>query len=163
MGEIILETPVAGITQRGLKLFLARAQRAVRLRGEVNVLLASSARLRRLNRDFRAKDAVTDVLSFPASAGNGIAGDIAISAPLARRQARSLSHSPAQEVKLLLLHGLLHLAGYDHERDQGQMARRELRLRRRLNLPVGLIERSRTSPHPPHDSRRRAARPRSTS
>jgi probable rRNA maturation factor len=92
-----------------------------------------------LNRRFRRKDRATDVLSFAGQ--NGAAGDIAISAETAARNARRLGHSTAAELKVLILHGALHLAGYDHEHDRGQMARREQRLRRQFRLPTGLIER----------------------
>jgi probable rRNA maturation factor len=94
-----------------------------------------------LNRAFRRHDAPTDVLSFPAETA-GYAGDIAISLDTARRQARARRHSLDQEIRILLLHGLLHLAGYDHETDDGAMRRREHVLRRELGLPPGLIERA---------------------
>lgn len=127
-----------------LARFLREAQAAVRLRGTVSVLLTSDAGIRRLNRQFRGKDKVTDVLSFPAGgpAAGEIAGDLAISVPTARRQGVAQGHSLRTEIKILILHGLLHLAGYDHETDDGAMARRELRLRARLGLPQGLIERA---------------------
>jgi probable rRNA maturation factor len=112
------------------------------------VLLASDETIRSLNRRFRGKNKATDVLSFPADTGTPgpeeIAGDLAISVPTARRQAAEQGHSLSTEIKVLLLHGLLHLAGYDHEADAGQMARRERLLRGRLGLPQGLIERSAT-------------------
>ena len=73
------------------------------------------------------------------------AGEIAISADIACQNALRYGHSPAQEIKVLALHGILHLAGYDHERDNGQMAREEARLRRALGLPSTLIERARES------------------
>lgn len=141
-------------TARTLARFLAEAQRAVRLRGRVSVLLTTDASIRRLNREFRGKDKATDVLSFPADpipglkAAEQIAGDLALSVPTARRQAVAQGHPLATELKVLLLHGLLHLAGYDHETDEGQMARRERQLRARLGLPQGLIERvERTAKH----------------
>jgi probable rRNA maturation factor len=123
--------------------FVARARRAARLRRTVNVLVTSSQELRSLNRRFRGKNHPTDVLSFPAvgAAVNGFAGDVAISAEIAAKSALQLGHSTAEEVKILVIHGVLHLAGYDHERDNGEMARKENRLRRSLGLPVGLIER----------------------
>jgi probable rRNA maturation factor len=131
---------------RTLARFLAEAQQAVKLRGEVNVLLASDATIRRLNRQFRGINKTTDVLSFPAEAliqtREKIAGDLAISVPTARKQGIEQGHSLAIELKVLILHGLLHLAGYDHETDKGEMARREQKLRAKLKLPLGLIERS---------------------
>jgi probable rRNA maturation factor len=109
------------------------------------VLLTSDAAIRRLNRQFRGKNKATDVLSFPADGlapgSEKIAGDLAISVPTAQRQAVAQGHALGVEIKILILHGLLHLAGYDHESDSGQMARRERLLRGRLGLPQGLIER----------------------
>lgn len=123
-------------------MFVGRAGRAAGLRGEVNVLVTSSQELRTLNNSFRGKDKATDVLSFPAGSGNGLAGDIAISAQIAVQNAKQLGHSAADEIKILALHGVLHLAGYDHEREDGEMERKEARLRKTFGLPVGLIERS---------------------
>jgi len=133
---------------RTLGGFLREAQAAVRLRGEVSVLLTTDRAIRRLNRQYRGKDESTDVLSFPAQEllqnqkKEKIAGDMAISAETARRQGAACGHSINAELKILILHGLLHLAGYDHESDAGRMARRELALRARLGLPQGLIERA---------------------
>jgi probable rRNA maturation factor len=123
---------------------LNEAQDAVRLKGEVTVLLTTNAAIRKLNRRFRGKNKSTDVLSFPAEGvgAEEIAGDLAISVPTALRQAAEQSHSLSTEIKVLILHGLLHLAGGDHETDSGQMARRERLLRGRLGLPQGLIERA---------------------
>ncbi len=141
----------AGLGKAAVARFLARARAAVGLTGEVHVLLAGDATLRRLNRQFRDKDAATDVLSFPAGASavffageKELAGDLAISLETAARQAKRFGHTPADEVRVLLLHGLLHLAGFDHERDQGEMAARERELRGKLGLPGGLIERAGT-------------------
>jgi probable rRNA maturation factor len=138
--------------------FLGQAQAAVRLRGQVTVLLTSDEMLRSLNRRFRGKNKATDVLSFPAEATPGaeeIAGDLAISVPTAMRQAAEQGHTLSTEIKVLILHGLLHLAGYDHEDDAGEMERRERSLRTRLRLPEGLIERVATP-------KRRAAAPKRT-
>lgn len=129
---------------RSLNSFLRQAQTAVRLRGQVSVLLTSDAAIRKLNRQFRGKNKATDVLSFPAEAlgPEKVAGDLAISVPTALRQATACGHALGTELKVLILHGLLHLAGYDHETDNGEMAKRERLLRKRLRLPVGLIERA---------------------
>jgi probable rRNA maturation factor len=129
---------------RTLARFLNEAQSAVRLKGEVTVLLTTDPAIRKLNRQFRGKDKATDVLSFPADGvgAEEIAGDLAISVPTALRQAVEQGHSLSTEIKVLTLHGLLHLAGYDHESDAGQMARRERLLRARLGLSKGLIERA---------------------
>jgi probable rRNA maturation factor len=137
---VILRSKVRGVSARALGRFAARAQRAAGVRGEVNVLITSSAHLRRLNRRFRGKDKATDVLSFPTA--DGTAGDIAVSAELGVSNARRLGHGAADEFRILILHGLLHLAGYDHETDSGQMERKEARLRRVLGLPAALIERA---------------------
>ncbi len=130
-------------TPRTFTRFLAVAQAAVRLRGQVTVLLTTDDAIRSLNRRFRGKNKPTDVLSFPAAPGpEKIAGDLAISVPTALCQAVEQGHSLSTEIKVLILHGLLHLAGLDHEADTGQMARRERLLRARLRLPQGLIERA---------------------
>jgi probable rRNA maturation factor len=140
---IILQKSVPGLSQAALSKFVRRARGAIQLRGAVNVLVTSSREMRTLNRSFRGKHQPTDVLSFPPARGLvNFAGDIAISAEIAAQNARRLGHSAVEEVEILALHGLLHLAGYDHERDSGEMARKEQRLRRILRLPVGLMERS---------------------
>ena len=116
---------------------------AVGLRGEVDVLLADDRTLRRLNRDFRGKDKATDVLSFPAAEemADAFAGDLAISLDTAKRQAKEQGHTLRDEVRVLLLHGLLHLSGMDHETDRGEMAAREGELRTQLRMRSGLIAR----------------------
>jgi probable rRNA maturation factor len=126
----------------GLAGWLARVAPAS-ARGDATVAFASDARVRALNRTFRGKDYATDVLSFPADEP-GVLGDIVIATGVARRQAREAGHGFAAEARVLALHGLLHLLGYDHETDRGAMARFEARLRRRGGLREGLIERTRT-------------------
>jgi probable rRNA maturation factor len=111
------------------------------LRGEVNIRITSSREMQALNRRFRRMNKATDVLSFPALV-DGLAGYIAISGQIAEQNAVALGHSPGIEMKILILHGLLHLAGHDHETDGGQMRALEARLRRKLGLPEGLIERA---------------------
>ena len=140
---IIVRKRVAGLSEIALARFVTRASRAARLHGVVNLLLTSNSELRALNSRFRGKDSPTDVLSFPPVFGlvDAFAGDVAISAEMAAYNARLLGHSPAEEIKILALHGMLHLAGYDHERDHGEMARTEERLRKFLRLPAGLIDR----------------------
>ena len=135
------ETMAIGVPQ--LRSFLARAQKAIPLAGEVSVLLTSDREIRCLNRTFRQKNKATDVLSFPAAsfAGNA-AGDLAVSIETAARQAQQFGHPLEIELKILLLHGLLHLAGFDHETDAGEMAAREDQLRHRFRLPGALIARS---------------------
>jgi probable rRNA maturation factor len=144
---VILQKRVPGLTEDTLDRFVTRAKRSTGLRGSVTVLVTTSRELRRLNQRFRGQDTPTDVLSFPPAhlAAKGFAGDVAISADIAAQNARRLGHSAAEEIKILALHGVLHLSGYDHETDNGTMARREERLRKQLGLPVGLIERNSTS------------------
>ncbi|HVW79183.1 MAG TPA: rRNA maturation RNase YbeY [Alloacidobacterium sp.] len=137
----------AALNVRELRAFLSRAKAAARLRGEVSVLLATDATVRALNRDYRGKNKATDVLSFPVdaehpSAAKKQAGDLAISLDTAHKQAAQHGHDLQTEVKILMLHGVLHLAGYDHETDNGEMAEKESALRKQLDLPVGLIQRS---------------------
>ena len=105
-------------------------------------LLTGDETLHRLNRDFRGKDAPTDVLSFPSPSPDGGLGDIAISVDRAREQAAAYGHALDSELQILLLHGVLHLLGHDHEIDRGQMRRLETRWRKELGLPTGLIERA---------------------
>ncbi len=124
-----------------LSRFAVRAKKATGLHGEVTVLVTGNREVQKLNREFRGKNKPTDVISFPSNA-DGITGDIAISADIARASARELGHGTLPELKVLILHGMLHLAGFDHEVDNGQMARKEIRLRRELGLPAGLIERT---------------------
>jgi probable rRNA maturation factor len=155
---VILHKPVVGLNERSLERFVVRAKRAVGLLGAVTVLVTTSTELRSLNQRFRGKDKPTDVLSFPAEmiSRGRFAGDVAISADIAAKNARRLGHTPAEEIKVLTLHGLLHLAGYDHEADDGTMARREGRLREQLGLPVALIERSQKPRGSQRVARRRA-------
>jgi len=132
------------INKSALTRFLNRARALVGLAGEVHVLLTSDAEIKRLNRTFRRKNKPTDILSFPTpseiSAQN--AGDLAISLDTAARQAAEHTHTLGDELRILILHGLLHLAGEDHEADSGQMAARELTLRRELKLKSTLIDRT---------------------
>ena len=149
MGLVIIQKKVAGLSAESLQRFLVRARRATGLTGKVNILVTTNPAMRSLNSQFRGKNKATDVLSFPTSidkaSAEKLAGELAISAEIAIQSAVALGHSPAAEVKVLVLHGLLHLAGYDHERDNGAMARKEAELRRSLHLPAALIERSRSS------------------
>ena len=145
---VILQKRVADLTELALVRFVDRARQAAGLKGMVDVLVTSNSEMKTLNRRFRGKDKPTDVLSFPAAADTPrkkFAGEIAISAEMAAQNARSLGHPPAQEIKILVLHGILHLRGYDHEQDHGQMAKRERQLRARLRLPLGLIDRTLTT------------------
>lgn len=147
MTMVILHKPVPQLTEAKLERFLVRAKRAAGLRGVVNVLLTSSRQLRAWNARFRGKDHATDVLSFPPLVQEAaFAGDIAISVDIAKQNGRRFGHPAADEVRVLVLHGLLHLAGYDHESDTGTMKHKEHVLRKKLGLPVGLIERTQKEP-----------------
>ena len=162
---IILQKKIAGLSARSLARFVLRARRAASLPGRVNLLLTGSARMRSLNFQFRRKDKATDVLSFPSDSNvgkPGLAGEIAISADIACRNAALYGHSAALEMKILALHGILHLAGYDHESDNGKMARKELALRRELGLPSSLTERGAPHQHPPSNPRTGSRRTRRT-
>jgi probable rRNA maturation factor len=144
---VIFETAASkasthGISAAQLQRFVRRAQLLARVKGEVDVLISNNQRLRDLNRRFRRKDKPTDVLSFPRPAG----GDIAISAQIARENSARYGHGLSDELKILVLHGMLHLAGHDHESDNGRMARAEARLRARLKLPASLIDRTHSAP-----------------
>ena len=145
----------------GLSSWLRKVTPAA-ARGRVSIALVSDQRIRALNRTYRRKDYVTDVLSFPnapprrtrtsqpvvssvSSLVTRFLGEIVIARGAARRQAREARHSELTELRILALHGLLHLLGYDHERDRGLMRRTEQRLRRKGGLPAGLIERTASS------------------
>jgi probable rRNA maturation factor len=135
------------IADGGLARWLAGIA-PVRLRGEVAIALVPDAHIRKLNRQYRGKDYATDVLSFePADEGlrgPRFLGDLVIATGVARRQAREAGHSYRTELRVLALHGFLHLLGYDHDHpdDHGRMARAEARLRRRGGLGIGLIARA---------------------
>jgi probable rRNA maturation factor len=138
--EVEVVSGVAKVRAPGLAAWLQRAAPA-RARGAITVAIVPDARVRALNRQYRKKDQPTDVLSFPADE-RPFLGDVVIAAGVARRQADEAGHSLQTELRILALHGLLHLLGYDHERDNGRMARLERRLRARGGLREGLIERS---------------------
>ena len=131
----------ADFARRPIERFARRLQMEVAQGRPFDCLISGDADLRRLNLKFLGKDYATDVLAFPASGPH--LGDIAISFARARAQARTFGHTTGQEVRILMLHGLLHLLGMDHTTDGGRMARAEKRWRERLGLPTGLIERVR--------------------
>lgn len=136
------------LSKSALTRFLNRARQLVELSGNVEVLLTSDAELKRLNRTFRGKNKPTDILSFPTPPAIFAhhAGDLAISLETASRQAAQYGHTLREELRILILHGLLHLSGLDHETDQGEMAAREAELRGTLKLPTTLIARTATTP-----------------
>ncbi len=148
-------------TVRGLASWLVRTMPA-NVRGLVTIALVSDQHMRSLNRTYRGADYATDVLSFPEAGEPAVAGgagrtgrrvarpaarperrlgDVVIATGVAARQAHAQGHSVGTELRVLALHGLLHLLGYDHEVDAGRMAAAERRLRRRGRLSAGLIER----------------------
>ena len=144
---VLLKKRIPGVTEEALERFVRRACGAVKLTGAVNVLITNDREMRGLNQRFRGKDVATDVLSFPAAPGlpGKLAGDLAISADIAAENAKQFGHTVVEEIKILILHGALHLAGYDHETDSGQMARKEACLRLALKLPVTLIARTKSA------------------
>jgi probable rRNA maturation factor len=140
---VLFRRAPAKLNRRELESF-ARVLRDEVARGAAfQCLITDDRELRRLNRQFLGKDYATDVLSFPEIGPDGFLGEIAISAGRAAAQAREFGHSIGEEIRILMLHGLLHLMGMDHETDRGRMARAESDWRRRLGLPGGLIERLR--------------------
>jgi probable rRNA maturation factor len=158
---LLFEGTTPGVSRRGLRAFLKRLETEVAGGRAFCCLIGGDAELRRLNRKFRGQDYPTDVLSFPlqkhplpdgrgseASAsrnpdgrGSVACGEIAISYDAAKRQSAEFGHSINQEIEILMLHGLLHLLGMDHETDRGRMLSVERKWRIRLGLPAGLIER----------------------
>jgi probable rRNA maturation factor len=158
---VLFRRTPAELNRRNLERFARTLRGEVGKGREFTCLITGDSELRRLNRDFLGKDYPTDVLSFPvgqaswratlacagmsASAAGRVpapqVGEIAISATQARRQAAAFGHSLEDEVRILMLHGLLHLLGMDHETDRGQMRRAEAMWRRRLALPKSLTER----------------------
>jgi probable rRNA maturation factor len=144
---VIFRRPPASLRRRAVERFARRLETGVARGRAFDCLITTDAELRRLNREFRGKDAVTDVLSFPARPlpdRSATLGDIAVSLGRARAQARAFGHTLEQEIQILMLHGVLHLLGMDHETDAGRMARAEKRWRAALGLPNGLIERVRS-------------------
>lgn len=130
------------LDRAGVREFAKRLSRDVARSREFSVLIARDEELRRLNREFLGKDYPTDVLSFPSGASGGALGEIAISLDRARDQAAEHGHTAEDEIRILMLHGVLHLLGMDHENDRGRMRRAETRWRKSLGLPAGLIERT---------------------
>jgi probable rRNA maturation factor len=124
-----------------LRAFLREAASAIAPRRSLTCLITTDAELTRLNREFRRKDYPADVLSFPSPDGQEL-GEIAISLDRALEQAARMGHGVEAELRILMLHGILHLNGMDHETDSGEMARAERAWRKKFSLPLGLIERS---------------------
>lgn len=140
-GPLFWEVRTGSLGRDELRRFAMRLRRKVAGGREFHCLVTGDERLRELNRRFLGKDWPTDVLSFPARHG-AVLGELAISIDRARDQAREQGHTVGTEVKILMLHGLLHLLGMDHDKDRGEMARAERGWRKKLALPAGLIERA---------------------
>ena len=139
---IFLRAP-RSLPRRPLRAFASQIGRGIAGGQSFCCLITDDRELRRLNRQFLGKAYPTDVLSFPEPGPDGFLGELAVSVDRAREQARAHGHSLVEEIQILMLHGLLHLMGMDHESDRGRMARAESRWRKRLGLPGGLIERVR--------------------
>ncbi len=140
--SVLFQRGVGRLPRRHIETFAEELQHQVANGRRFYCLIATDAELRRLNREFLGKDYPTDVLSFPSGARHGILGELAISADRARDQARDHRHSVFDEIRILMLHGVLHLLGLDHESDRGRMAKTEARWRVQYGLPAGLIERA---------------------
>lgn len=141
---VVFRRAPATLQKRSLGLFARKLETELAPGRRFDCLITGDSEMRRLNQQFRGKDYATDVLSFPISDGHRSEslGDIAISIGRARAQARQFGHSLEDEIRILMLHGVLHLLGMDHETDSGRMARAEKRWRARFGLPGGLIERA---------------------
>ncbi|HYL76284.1 MAG TPA: rRNA maturation RNase YbeY [Bryobacteraceae bacterium] len=151
---LLFATATPGVSRRAVRAFAKILQEEIASGDAFECLITTSRELRRLNREFRNKDYPTDVLSFPRSARTRACrvgthadacslGEIAISFHHALQQAAAHGHTINQEIEILMLHGLLHLLGMDHQTDRGQMSRTERKWRLILGLPTGLIERAR--------------------
>jgi len=145
--SLIFRHPASRVRRTPLREFLVELKNRVTRGKSFDCLVSGDRELRALNRQFRGKNHATDVLSFPSAGQNGSLGEIAISLDRARVQASEHGHSLDDELRILMLHGALHLAGLDHESDNGEMARAERRWRKHFGLPAGLIDRTRESTH----------------
>ncbi len=141
--SILFQCGSLRLQRAGLRRFAETLQHQVARGRQFGCLIARDNELQRLNREFLGNDYPTDVLSFPSGARDGVLGEIAISVDRAKEQAAEFGHTTDEEIRILMLHGLLHLLGMDHERDRGRMRREETRWRMELGLPAGLIERTR--------------------
>jgi probable rRNA maturation factor len=147
---VLMRRANSGVNSGRLDMFARALRRRVTGGREFQCLITDDAELQKLNREFRRRNYPTDVLSFPivckrAPSGTpsvSSLGDIAISIDRARAQAREFGHTVDDEIRILMLHGVLHLMGMDHERDRGTMARAETTWRNKLGLPSSLIERA---------------------
>jgi probable rRNA maturation factor len=140
---LLFHSATPGFSRRPARAFAKRLASEVTGGRPFTCLITGDLEMQRLNRDFRKQDHATDVLSFPSRQTLGFLGDIAISFEHAQRQAAEYGHDIGQEIEILMLHGVLHLLGMDHENDGGRMARAEKKWRAAFGLPNGLIGRSR--------------------
>jgi probable rRNA maturation factor len=138
---VLFRRAPASLPRRPLREFAGALRETLTAGREFICLITDDGELRRLNGQFLGAAYATDVLSFPAGDGEAL-GEIAISADRAAVQAREFGHSVSDEIRILMLHGVLHLLGMDHETDRGEMARAEARWRKKLNLPATLIARA---------------------
>lgn len=138
---LLFEAPTPGVSRQSVRSFAKLLESELAPGRAFCCLIAGDKELRRLNREFRDRNYATDVLSFPSADADAFLGEIAISFARAKQQAAEQGHSVTQEIEILMLHGVLHLLGMDHETDRGQMARAECEWRESLGLPAGLIER----------------------
>ena len=137
---------ISAENKKELKLFLQTLETRLAENRAFSCLITDDSELRQLNRAFLGHDCPTDVLSFPTVLGGAQLGEIAISLERAEEQAGAYGHACLDELRLLMLHGVLHLTGMDHETDKGEMARAERKWRMELGLPSGLISRRRRPP-----------------
>jgi probable rRNA maturation factor len=140
-GHLVSFRRAGGLPRSELRVFATQLVEQVTGGRLFECLITDDRELKRLNRTFLGHDYPTDVLSFPSGLGGSFVGEIAISADRALEQASEFGHSTAEEIKILMLHGVLHLTGMDHEKDRGAMARAEKKWRKHFGLPTGLIER----------------------
>jgi len=143
---LLFQHPSRRVRRKELRAFWLELVGQIAKQRAASCLITTDAELRRMNREFLHKDYATDVLSFPVGDDSELVGEIAISLDRASAQAAELGHDVEQELRILMLHGLLHLTGLDHEQDSGEMARAEARWRKKFGLPVGLIERASAKP-----------------
>jgi probable rRNA maturation factor len=139
--SVLFQCGAVRLHRSALRAFAERLRQEVARGRQFGCLFARDAELQRLNREFLGNDYPTDVLSFPSDTDNDFIGEIAISVDRAKQQAKEYGHTADEELRILMLHGVLHLMGMNHENDRGQMRRTEMRWRRVLELPAGLIER----------------------
>src|SRR5258708_7339062 len=133
---VLFHVPARGVSRSKLNYFARQLQEYLVGGASFCCLITNDEELQALNKKFLDRDCPTDVLSFPSSGPNSSTGDIAISWDRAKEQAAEYGHSIDREIRILMLHGVLHLTGMDHEKDRGEMARVEMQWRKRLKLPA---------------------------